>query len=116
MGTLLEDGDVLVIPERSSIVMVQGEVTYANAIVYDSRSTVEDYVELAGGTIQRSRDTRILLIRQSGTIVESKRARPNAGDVILVLPRVGVRSLEVTRGITQILFQIAVVAQVVLDL
>jgi len=116
MDTLLEDGDVLVIPERSSIAMVQGEVTYPNAIVYDSRSKVDDYIELAGGTIQRSRDTRILLIRQNGTIVESSRAQPNAGDMILVLPRVGVRSLEVTRGITQILFQIAVVAQVVLDL
>ena len=116
MDTLLEDGDVLVIPERSSIVMVQGEVAYPNAISFDSRSTVDDYVELAGGTIQRSRDTRILLVRQDGTIIESKSARPNAGDMILVLPRIGVRSLEVTRGITQILFQIAVVAQVVLDL
>jgi protein involved in polysaccharide export with SLBB domain len=112
----LEDGDVLVIPERSSIVMVHGEVTYPNSIVYDSRSTVDDYVELAGGTIQRSRDTRILLVRQDGTIVEGDRARPNPGDVILVLPKVGVRRLEVARGITQILFQIAIVAQVVLDL
>jgi protein involved in polysaccharide export with SLBB domain len=116
MDTLLEDGDVLVVPERSSIVMVHGEVSYPNSIVYDSRSTIDDYVELAGGTIQRSRDTRILLVRQDGTIIEGDRARPNPGDVILVLPKVGVRSLEVARGITQILFQIAVVAQVVLDL
>ena len=48
--TLLEDGDVLVIPERSSIVMVHGEVTHPIAISYDSRSTVDDYVDLAGGT------------------------------------------------------------------
>jgi len=116
MDTLLEDGDVLVIPERSSIVMVHGEVTNPTAIAYDSRSTVDDYVDLAGGTIQRSRDTRILLVRQDGTFVESGRARPNPGDEILVLPRVGVRKLEVARGISQILFQIAVVAQIALDL
>ncbi len=116
MDTLLEDGDVLVIPERSSIVMVHGEVTHPMAISYDSGSTVDDYVKLAGGTIQRSRDTRILLIRQDGTFAENGRARPNPGDEIIVLPRVGVRSLEVTRGITQILFQIAVVAQVALNL
>jgi len=116
MDTLLEDGDVLVIPERSSIVMVHGEVTHPSAIAYDSRSTVDDYVKLAGGTIQRSRDTRILLVRQDGTFVESVRARPNPGDEILVLPRVGVRKLEVARGISQILFQIAVVAQVALNL
>ncbi|MEE8542632.1 MAG: SLBB domain-containing protein, partial [Gammaproteobacteria bacterium] len=99
-----------------SIVMVHGEVTHPTAIAYDSRSTVADYVDLAGGTIQRSRDTRILLVRQDGTFVESGRARPNPGDEILVLPRVGVRSLEVARGISQILFQIAVVAQVALNL
>jgi protein involved in polysaccharide export with SLBB domain len=116
MGTLLEDGDVLVIPERSSIVMVHGEVTHPMAIAFDSRSTVNDYVDLAGGTIQRKSDTRILLVRQDGTFDENGRARPNPGDEIIVLPRVGVRSLEVARGITQILFQIAVVAQVALDL
>ena len=116
MDTLLEDGDVLVIPERSSIVMVHGEVTHPMAISYDSGSTVDDYVKLAGGTIQRSKDTRILLIRQDGTFADNGRARPNPGDEIIVLPRVGVRSLEVTRGITQILFQIAVVAQVALNL
>ena len=114
--TLLEDGDVLVIPERSSIVMVHGEVTHPTAIAYDSRSTVADYVELAGGTMQRRGDTRILLVRQDGTFVESGRARPNPGDEILVLPKIGVRSMEVARGISQILFQIAVVAQVALDL
>ena len=116
MSILLEDSDVLVIPERSSIVMVHGEVTHPTAISYDSRSTVRDYVELAGGTIQRTSDTRILLVRQDGTFVESGRARPSPGDEIIVLPKVGVRNLEVARGISQILFQVAVVAQVALNL
>jgi protein involved in polysaccharide export with SLBB domain len=115
-NTLLEDGDVLVIPERSSIVMVHGEVTRPCAITYDSKSCVSDYVELAGGTIQRRRDARILLMRQNGTVIESDRARPEPGDEILVLPTVGARKLEVARGISEILFQIAVVASVALDL
>lgn len=115
METLLEDGDILVVPERSTIVMVHGEVTHPTALVYDSHSTVADYVELAGGIIQRKGDARILLRRQDGTFVESKRARPQPGDEILVVPKVGARTLEVSRGISQILFQIAVVAGVVLD-
>ena len=115
MDTLLEDGDVLVIPERSTLVMVHGEVTSPAALVYDSDSTVADYIELAGGIIQREGDARILLRRQDGTFTESRRARPQPGDEILVVPTVGARTLEVTRGITQILFQIAVVAGVVLD-
>ena len=52
METMLADGDVLVVPERSSLVMVHGEVTQPNAIAYDSRSSVMDYVRLAGGTTQ----------------------------------------------------------------
>jgi hypothetical protein len=116
MNTLLQDGDVLVIPERSSIVMVHGEVTQPTAIAYDSRSTVADYVKLAGGTTQRRGDARILLLRQDGTFVESDRARPEPGDEILVLPAVGARNVEIARGISQILFQIAVVARVALDL
>ena len=115
-NTLLEDGDVLVIPERSSIVMVHGEVTRPSAITFDSKSSVSDYVELAGGTIQRRRDARILLLRQDGTVIETDRARPEPGDEILVLPTVGARNLEVARGISEILFQIAVVARVALDL
>jgi protein involved in polysaccharide export with SLBB domain len=116
MDTLLEDGDVLVIPERSSLIMVHGEVARPTAVAYDSRSTVSDYIKLAGGTNQRRRDARILLLRQDGTVVESDRARPEPGDEILVLPTVGAKNLEVARGISQILFQIAVVARVALDL
>jgi protein involved in polysaccharide export with SLBB domain len=115
MDTLLEDGDILVVPERSSLVMVHGEVTRPTAIAYDSRSTVTDYVKLAGGTTQRRSDARILLLRQDGTVVESNRVRPEPGDEILVLPTVGAKNVEVVRGISQILFQIAVVAGVALD-
>jgi protein involved in polysaccharide export with SLBB domain len=116
MNALLEDGDVIVIPEQSSFVMVHGEVTQPNAITYDSRSSVADYVQLAGGTTQRRRNTRILLIRQDGSFVEDRRAVPEAGDEILVLPNVGTRNVEVARGIAQVLFQLAVVARVALDL
>ena len=116
MDTLLQDGDVLIIPERSSIVMVHGEVTQPTAIAYDSRSTVADYVELAGGATQRRGDARVLLLRQDGTFVESDRVRPEPGDEIFVLPTVGAKNMEVARGISQILFQIAVVARVALDL
>ena len=96
--------------------MVHGQVTRPSAITYDSKSDISEYVALAGGTIQRERDARILLLRQNGTVVENKHARPEPGDEILVLPTVGARKLEVARGISEILFQIAIVASVVLDL
>ena len=116
MDMLLQDGDVLVIPEQTSIVMIHGEVTQPIAVAYDSGSRVRDYLELAGGTIQRRKDARILLLRQDGTFVEGDDAKPQPGDEILVLPTVGAKNMEVARGISEILFQIAVVARVALDL
>lgn len=116
MDAVLHDGDVLVIPEKSSVVMVHGEVTLPNAIAYDRRSSISDYVRLAGGSTQRRAFTRILLVRQDGTVVTDLRANPEPGDEILVLPKVGTRNLEVARGITQILYQIAIAAKVALDL
>ncbi len=116
MDTLLADGDVLVIPERSSLVLVHGEVTQPNAIAYDSRSSVMDYVRLAGGTTQRAKNSRILLLRRDGSFVDDEGAQPAPGDEILVLPVVGTKNVEVARGITQILYQLAIAARVVLDL
>jgi protein involved in polysaccharide export with SLBB domain len=116
MDVALEDGDVLFIPERSSTVMVHGEVTFPNAIVYDSKSTVADYVRLAGGMTQQADDARILLARQDGTIEEGMDVKPRPGDEILVLPKVTTKKIEVTRGITQILYQIAVAAKIVFGL
>jgi len=116
MDTLLEDGDVLVIPERSSLIMVHGEVTQPNAIAFDSGSSVADYVRLAGGTTQRERNARIVLVRRDGSFVDDERAKPEPGDEILVLPKVGTKNIEVARGITQILYQLAIAAKVVLDL
>ncbi len=116
MDTLLENGDVLIVPEQSAIVMVHGEVTMPRAIAYDRDSTVADYVRLAGGAMQRSSYSRILLMRQDGTFADSPRAKPQPGDEILVLAKVGTRNIEVTRGITQIIYQLAIAAKVALDI
>jgi protein involved in polysaccharide export with SLBB domain len=113
---LLEDGDVLFIPEQSSIVMVHGEVTQPQAVTFDSRSDVDDYIRLAGGTTQKPSSARVLLIRQNGTFENGRKHKPRPGDEILVLPEVGSRNIEVTRGITQILYQIAIAAKVILDI
>ncbi|MEX8492408.1 polysaccharide biosynthesis/export family protein, partial [Sphaerotilus sp.] len=44
-NTTLEDGDVIRIPERSSLVLVSGEVLFPNAVVHDAKSRVIDYVQ-----------------------------------------------------------------------
>jgi hypothetical protein len=75
-----------------------------------------DYVRLAGGTNQRPKNVRIVLLRRDGSFVDDEDARAEPGDEILVLPVVGTKNVEVARGITQILYQLAIAARVVVDL
>jgi protein involved in polysaccharide export with SLBB domain len=118
--TLLEDGDVIRVPENSNLVMVSGEVTFPSALVFDRSSSVETYVRRSGGFTQGADKARIVVLRQDGSVADSGADaiayRPMAGDEILVLPKIETKSVEVTRGITQILYQIAVAARVALSL
>ncbi len=113
---LLEDGDIIRIPETSSLVLVHGEVLFANAIVYDRQSSVADYIAQAGGYTQNADSSRIVVLHQDGSFSEGQDFVPQPGDEIMVLPRVDTKNIEVTRGITQILYQIAVAAKIVFGL
>ena len=57
-----------------------------------------------------------MLLRRDGSFVDDEGAQPEPGDEILVLPVVGTKNVEVARGITQILYQLAIAARVVVDL
>ncbi|MFJ2993428.1 polysaccharide biosynthesis/export family protein [Pandoraea sp. NPDC087047] len=116
-STLLEDGDIIRIPEKSSLVMVHGEVIFPNAVSWQDGDNANDYIERSGGYLQGESKSRVVVIRQNGEVVSmSSRTLIDAGDEIMVLPKVQTKHVEVTRGITQILYQIAVAAKVVLGL
>jgi protein involved in polysaccharide export with SLBB domain len=117
--TLLEDGDMLRLPEISNVVLVSGEVLMPNAVIYESGTEIESYVRRAGGYTQGADQARVLVVRQDGSVVEalpSARTVLQAGDELMVLPKVQTKSIEVTRGITQIIYQIAVAARIALGL
>lgn len=114
--TLLEDGDIIRVPERSNLVLVSGEVLFPNALVYDGRASATDYIDRAGGYTQGADEAKLIVLRQDGSIAEGKRAALQPGDEIMVLPKIQTKSVELTRGITQIIYQIAIAAKVLLDL
>lgn len=115
-ATLLEDGDLLRVPENSNLVLVSGEVLFPNALIFDEKATVETYVERAGGYTQGADKARVVVMRQDGSVGGARDTRLQAGDEIMVLPKVESKNVEVARGITQILFQIAVIAKTALGL
>lgn len=115
-SVLLEDGDVIVIPEKSSLVMVHGEVLFPNAISWEKGMDADDYIKKCGGLTQKSNKTKIIVIRHNGeTLSASDAGALKPGDEIMVLPDYETKNIEVTRGISTILYQLAVAAKVILD-
>jgi protein involved in polysaccharide export with SLBB domain len=122
--TLLEDGDVIVIPERTSLVMVHGEVLFPTAITWREGTGIDDYISSAGGYTQGADTSKVIVIGQNGAArladvdrwLFRQEIPLQAGDEIIVLPKIETKSLEVTRSITQILSQIAITAKVALGL
>jgi protein involved in polysaccharide export with SLBB domain len=114
--SLLEDGDIIRIPETSSLVLVHGEVLFPNAVVYDRGRKVNDYIRQAGGYSQNADRSRILVLHQNGSFTEGARTPLSPGDEIMVLPKVDPKRIESARGITQIIYQIAVAARIAVGL
>jgi protein involved in polysaccharide export with SLBB domain len=109
--TLMEDGDVVVLPERTNLVAVSGEVVFANTLIFSPTYSVDDYVDLVGGYTQRADRTKTLVLRVDGSIAPSGSV-PGPGDEIIVFPRVESKWVEIARGVTSILYQLAVSAKV----
>lgn len=115
--TLLQDGDLIVVPERTSLVMVHGEVLFPNAVTWQSALSPDAYIKKAGGFTQGADTSRVLVIRRNGsTMVAENGVSVAAGDEIIVLPKIETKSIEVTRSLTQILYQIAFTAKVAFGL
>ncbi|MBI5747019.1 MAG: SLBB domain-containing protein [Nitrospirae bacterium] len=120
---LLEDGDTLIIPEKPQQIQVIGAVYNQTAFVYDPDSTVSSYIEKAGGVTRDADNRAIYILKVDGTAI-SKRAAGgflsdwkvlDPGDTIVVPEKIEkIAWLREIKDITQILYQIAVTAGVLI--
>jgi protein involved in polysaccharide export with SLBB domain len=114
---LLENGDILNVPKRDGLVLVSGEVLFPNAIAFDDNLELEDYIDRAGGYTQNADNSRIVIAHRDGSFQQDSDSDiVRAGDEILILPKVDVKSRQIWKNLTQIIFQIAVSAKVVFGL
>ncbi|WP_426954483.1 polysaccharide biosynthesis/export family protein [Muricoccus radiodurans] len=110
--TRLEDNDTVVIPERSETVLVAGEVTSPQAVLWRPNLTVEDYVNRAGGFTQRGSLGHIMIRKASGELVLSPSVGPSPGDELIALPRLDPKLFQITRDVLQLIYQTALSARV----
>lgn len=133
---LLENGDILRVPTKDGLVLVSGEVLFPTAVAFEDDLALADYIQRAGGYTQNADAARLVIahrdgsfsdIGQTGASVDlsstwwEEPARNDVadirpGDEILVIPKIDVKSRQIAKDLSQILFQIALSAKVVLGL
>ena len=118
----LEDGDNIYIPKKSYMVVVQGEVMLPGAQTFVEGISFDEYIQSCGGYTFRANQEGILIIAKNGqvntyddTSFSSDDYVIQPGDSILVLGEIDSKYLQVVKDITQIVYQIAVGAAVVLQ-
>lgn len=118
-NVILEEGDLIVVPSKNNLVLVQGEVALPGAFVYEEGKRLKYYVSLAGDYGKRADTSRVLVIRLNGKAEKFgsySSASIQPGDSILVLPKIDSQGWQITTMLTQILYQIAIATSVVLDI
>jgi protein involved in polysaccharide export with SLBB domain len=83
-------------------------------VVFNPDATVDDYIAWAGGFTDRAEDTRIAVVRANGLVEFEPREPIRKGDQVLVLPKIEAKTMQSVKDITQIVYQIAVAADVIL--
>lgn len=121
---MLEKGDKLYIPARNPVISIMGEVQFASNQLFEPNMTVEEYIEVAGGTKKQADTDRIYVVRADGSVMVpnnsywfSRSDKPLApGDTIIVpLDTDYLDGLSTLTSATQILYQIGVAWSAIKD-
>ena len=114
---MIENYDKLFIPALSKVVSVMGHVQVPSAFIFDTSLSSDDYIDLAGGTMQQSDEDRTYVIRANGSVMlpnnsawfsrNDKTLEP--GDTIIVPIDTNYSDpLDTLTAGTQILYQLGV--------
>lgn len=121
----LEEGDKLHIPENPAQVQVMGSVYNQTSFIYSPGSSVSDYLKKAGGFTRNADDDEMYILKVNGMAISKRNSsgwlggfnskRLDPGDTIVVPEKIEkVVWLREVKDITQILYQIAVTAGVLI--
>ncbi|MBF0422718.1 MAG: SLBB domain-containing protein, partial [Magnetococcales bacterium] len=121
---MLQDGDHLVVPQRTDEVTVMGEVYFPTSHQFISDKNLESYIQASGGYTSNADDDRVYVVRADGRVTSKKQpgkfpmmgwfASNNAitlgpGDTVVVPMNIEkVAPMVLWKDVTQILYNLAV--------
>ncbi|MBN2021081.1 MAG: SLBB domain-containing protein [Sedimentisphaerales bacterium] len=135
----LEKGDSLLVPEMPGIINIVGDVYNPTSLLYEKDKTVAYYLQRVGGPTRDADSKHISVIKADGSVVSIAQKNPdsvywdseshqwnfggfmsirlNPGDTIVVPRKMDqFLWLKTTKDLTQILFQAALTAGVIIAL
>lgn len=113
-GVHLEDGDTIVIPQKSDIVFITGEVKVPQTILWREGLSPEAYITAAGGLSDRGDENRLIVIRRDGSVQDGSEPI-KMGDHIMVLPTLDTKYFAIFKDMIEVIYRVAISAAVVLD-
>jgi protein involved in polysaccharide export with SLBB domain len=99
-------------------------VLFPNAVAYEKKLTLNDYVQKAGGFTQNADSARIVIAHRDGSFTQNESdgwfsknfssVKISSGDELLVLPKIDVKSRQIFKELVAVIYQIAVTSKIVM--
>jgi polysaccharide export outer membrane protein len=110
---LLQEGDIIIVPEQQFTVKVVGEVGYSTSLIFEDGKKINWYVDRAGGYLDKADKKRTRVVHPNGLSFANKgghRVLPGSTIVVPVKPPPeGTTTLETLKEISAIFASIATV-------
>ncbi len=109
---------MLRIPRKDGLVLISGEVLFPNAMAFDKKLGLTDYINRAGGYTQSADNSRVVVAGRDGSFEQTNPSsymssvNVRAGDQVLALPMVDEKERQFWKDLTQIIFQLAVSSKI----
>ncbi len=120
---LLENGDTINVSAVDNLVFVGGEVLFPNTFAINTENGFDDYIKMAGSYSQDPDLARIIIAHRDGSFEDAEEGfwlspdvKIRSGDKILVLPKQDPKNRQLFKEISQMIYQVALAAGVVLRL
>jgi protein involved in polysaccharide export with SLBB domain len=104
----LEPDDTVVIPRKTDVVSVSGEIRLPQSVVWEPGASASDYVSRAGGFSDRADTSNFVVLHQNGVAEMGKAMQIRAGDLIMVMPDTETNTFAVFKDIVGVMYQVAV--------
>ena len=110
---VLQEGDVIVVPQYMNTVSVSGSVRKPNSVVYNPKMKLKDYINEAGGYAERARKSGTFILYPNGHIKElgrNAKAKDIVGGSKIIVPQKGRSQWNIATSLSTVTTSVSMLA------